>query len=392
MRIAINGVGVAGPTLAYWLRRAGHEPVLFEKAPSLRTAGYVIDFWGPGFEIAARMGLAAAVRERGYAMERLRIVDGRGRPVAQLSVAPLRRRLQDRFVTIPRGDLAELLYQACDDVPAHFGTSIVGVEQNDGGVTVQLSDGSVRAFDAVIGADGLHSAVRAAVFGPESRFEHSLDCDVAVYRIDGYRPREELAYVSYTVPGRQAARISLRGDRTLVLLLCDARLIGDHPTTAQDQHAALRRAFGGMQWEVPALLDGLTTTRDFYFDRVSQIRMPQWSIGRVALAGDAAACVSLLAGEGTGLAMVEAYVLAHEFSQTTDPARAFAAYESRLRPLIERKQQAALRMRGFFVPKTSFGLAVRNWLVAVASWPLLTGLILGPAISDDVELPDFAAG
>ena len=68
MRIAINGVGVGGPTLAYWLRHFGHEPVLFEKAPELRTGGYVIDFWGLGYEIAERMGVLPELRERGYRM------------------------------------------------------------------------------------------------------------------------------------------------------------------------------------------------------------------------------------------------------------------------------------------------------------------------------------
>ena len=60
MRVAINGIGVAGPALAYWLREFGHEPVLFEKAPALRTGGYLIDFWGLGYEIAERMGLSLA--------------------------------------------------------------------------------------------------------------------------------------------------------------------------------------------------------------------------------------------------------------------------------------------------------------------------------------------
>jgi len=62
MRVAINGTGVAGPTLAYWLRRFGHEPILFEKAPALRTGGYLIDFWGVGYEIAERMGLIPSLR------------------------------------------------------------------------------------------------------------------------------------------------------------------------------------------------------------------------------------------------------------------------------------------------------------------------------------------
>ena len=68
MRIAINGIGVAGPTLAWWLRRYGHEPVLFEKAPSLRAGGYIIDFWGVGYDVAERMGILPALFQEGYVM------------------------------------------------------------------------------------------------------------------------------------------------------------------------------------------------------------------------------------------------------------------------------------------------------------------------------------
>jgi 2-polyprenyl-6-methoxyphenol hydroxylase-like FAD-dependent oxidoreductase len=52
MRFAVNGMGIAGPTLAYWLRRAGHEVLLIEQAPAIRTGGYVIDFWGVGYDVA----------------------------------------------------------------------------------------------------------------------------------------------------------------------------------------------------------------------------------------------------------------------------------------------------------------------------------------------------
>ena len=78
---------------------------------------------------------------------------------------------------------------------------------------------------------------------------------------------------------------------------------------------------------------------NLYFDRVSQIRKEQWTKGRTVLIGDAAACVSLLAGEGTGLAMTEAYVLAGELARAKgDHRMAFAHYEARLMPFLKRKQ------------------------------------------------------
>ena len=79
MKIAINGAGIAGATLAYWLWRYGHDPVLIEKSSRLRAGGYVIDFWGGGYTIADRMGLTSELHRRGYQVREVRLVDRRGR-------------------------------------------------------------------------------------------------------------------------------------------------------------------------------------------------------------------------------------------------------------------------------------------------------------------------
>ena len=82
MRILIVGAGIAGPTLAYWLLRAGHQPTLVERAPELRRGGYLIDFWGAGFDVAERMGIVPALRHRGYVVTEARAVDRDGHRVA----------------------------------------------------------------------------------------------------------------------------------------------------------------------------------------------------------------------------------------------------------------------------------------------------------------------
>jgi 2-polyprenyl-6-methoxyphenol hydroxylase-like FAD-dependent oxidoreductase len=387
VRVAINGVGIGGPTLAFWLRYYGHEPVLFEKAPHLRAGGYLIDFWGLGYEIAERMGILPTLRARGYQMEWMRLVDGDGRPQAAAELAGMREVLDGRFLSIPRADLSAALFGACDGVATHFGVSLTALTENRDGVVVTRSDGHRERFDLVVGADGLHSTIRAQVFGPEPRFERFLNCYVAAARLRGYPHRDELTYISHTLPGRQVARVSLRDDETLVLLMCDGkRLEGDPPHSRE----TLRRVFGGMGWEVPAILDALDGTDDLYFDRVSQIRLSRWSSGRVALLGDAAACASLLAGEGTGLAMLEAYVLAGELHRAgADHARAFAEYERRLQTFVAAKQRAARRLRGFFTPRNRVGLSVRNLAVRALSHKFLAKRLLLRSLRDDFELPRY---
>ena len=391
MRVAINGIGVAGPTLAYWLRAFGHEPVLFERAPAFRDGGYLTDFWGLGYDVAERMGLLAKLRERGYLIERMRFIGEHGHETASLDVGPLRETLNGRFISLARSDLSAALVRACDGIPAYYGLSVSAIDDAGDAAIATLSDGRTDRFDLVVGADGLHSHVRTAVFGPQAKFETFLGCYVAAFRVTGYPHRDKSTYVMHTVPKRQVARVSLRNDETLIMLICRSELVDGSPSPGE-QKEALRRTFADMGWEVPEMLDRMDDTADVYFDRVSQIHLPHWSSGRVVLLGDAAACPSLLAGEGTGLGMAEAYVLAGELHRAHgDYARGFAAYEARLHSFVTAKQKAALGFRGFFAPKSTLSLKVRNAAVHALSLPFLAKLLVAHSLQDDLELPHYLA-
>jgi 2-polyprenyl-6-methoxyphenol hydroxylase-like FAD-dependent oxidoreductase len=392
MKIAISGAGIAGPTLAYWLERTGHEPTLIEQAPQLRTAGYIVDFWGVGYTVAERMGILPAVREAGYTVSEVRLVDANGRKAGGFSIDAFRRILEDRFTSVRRGDLAAAIHQAlAGRVETVFDDSVTAIEEHGDGVHVGFRRSAARDFDLLIGADGLHSAVRALAFGPEERFEVPLGFQVAAFELAGYHPRDELVYVSHTQPGRQIARFSLRGDRTLVLLVFLTELAaGTEPQSLADCKALLHRVFDGSGWEAAAILEAMDGVEGIYFDRVSQIRMPTWSAGRVMLIGDAAACVSLLAGEGTGLAMTEAYVLAGELEFADGNHReAFGACEAGLRPFIEGKQKSAAAFASAFAPKTRLGLWLRNKASRLMAAPVFADLLMGRTLRDDFELPDY---
>ena len=392
MKIAISGAGVAGPALAYWLKRTGHEPVLIEKAPAFRSGGYVIDFWGVGYDVAERMELLPEILDAGYTFRELRLVDEAGRRRSGFKVDVMRRMLNGRLTSLPRGDLAAAVYRAVtDEVETLFGESISAIRQDDDTVHVDLASGAARNFDLVIGADGQHSAVRKLVFGPQEKFEKKLGYYVASFEVTGYRPRDELAYVAHAAPGRQIARFALRGDRTIFLFIFRSdRLSGREPGSPGEVRGVLRDVFAGVGWETPRILAAMEEVDDIYFDRVSQIRMDSWSEGRVALIGDAAAAVSLLAGEGTGLALTEAYVLAGELRRAgNDPRAAFRNYEARLRPFIQGKQKSAVGFASSFVPQTEFGIRFRNWVMNLMGLPGVASLAFGNSVKDDFELPDY---
>ncbi|SEA71774.1 MULTISPECIES: FAD-binding domain [unclassified Mycobacterium] len=391
MKIAISGAGIAGPTLAYWLSRSGHDPVLIETAPQLRTGGYLIDFWGVGYAIAERMGLADAIQRAGYGIDQVRLVDGRGRKTGGFAVSPFRRVFDGRYISLPRGELARLIYEAVgDDVETVFGDRITAIDQRDEGVHVAFEHSGRREFDLVIGADGVHSAVRGLAFGAAA-LQRRMGYWVAAFEAGGYRPRDELVYLAHNKPGRLVARFAQRNDRTMFLfVVADDQLTGMEPADDAEVRRALRQVFGDDGWECPAILAALDRAEDLYFDRVSQIKVDRWSQGRVALIGDAASCVSLLAGEGTGLAMLQAYVLAGELDRARgDHRAAFRRYEQLLRPLIEGKQESARAFAGALAPRTSVGLWTRNRVSRLLDIPALAAWAIRREFRDDIELPDY---
>lgn len=399
MKILICGAGIAGPTLAYWLLQYGFEPTIVELAPRLRTGGYVIDFWGAGFDIAEKMGLLPDITGAGYRLRELRVVNRNGKRVAGFPVSAFSRMTHGRYVSIPRSDLAAFIYQKLEGkVETIFGDTVDRVEQNADGVRVVFARGGTRDFDLVIGADGLHSRVRELAFGPENRFEKYLGYKAAAFQVEGYSPRDELVYVLYTEVGQQVGRFSMRDDRTLFLFTfadADPRV----PSDPASQKELLRRRFGNSGWECPRILDAMDRSNDLYVDRVSQIRMApvpgavqdgRWTRGRVTLVGDAAFCVSLLAGQGSALSMIAAYILAGELYRAQgNYTKAFARYESLFAPFVLRKQTAALRFAGSFAPKSRFSRFLRNRVFDILAIPGIAELTIGRDLADKIAIPEY---
>jgi len=388
--VLISGLGIAGPTLAFWLTSGGFEPTLIERSPRLRTGGYVIDFWGLGYDIAEFMGLRNDIERVGYHVQEMRVVDDRGRRVSGFDVDVFRGLTKGRYVTLGRSELSHLLFdKAAGTSEVMFDDAIVSLENREDGVCVQFKNGRERQFDLVVGADGLHSEVRRLAFGPQHQFEKNLGYEFAAFEVSGYRPRDEDVYVMYSRPGRSLGRFPMRENRTLFLFVF-ATGNGALPETLDGQKELLLAMYGDDKWECPHILDELKGTQELYFDRVSQIRMPSWSRGRVALVGDAAFCVSLLAGQGSALAMTSSYVLAGELAKAGGRHDvAFRQYEAFLRSYIETKQAGAARFGGALAPKTQWGLWFRNHVMNAFTIPGLARIAIGREITDKLLLPDY---
>ena len=361
LTILISGVGIAGPTLAYWLARRGHRPVLIERMPELRVGGHAVDIRGTALDVIERMGLAAAVREVRTNLLTLSAVRPDGRRTYDVALRPLHEARGDREVEIMRDDLVRILFGAiADDSEVVFGDSVRAVLPQGARIGVEFERGASREVDVVVGADGQHSALRELVFGPERDFTHHLGAYLSIYTVDNLLALRDRA-VLYNEPGRAAAMFTVRGnERAKVVLLFRSGPLDIDFTDGAAQRKLLRRRFAGMGWETGRLLEAMPDAYDFYFDEMSQVRLPSWSTGRVALLGDAAFGPSPMSGQGTSLALIGGYLLANHIATAADLPAAFTLWERGFRPNVELNQSLATDGMSTLLPDSRFGIFARN--------------------------------
>jgi 2-polyprenyl-6-methoxyphenol hydroxylase-like FAD-dependent oxidoreductase len=366
-RVLISGASIAGPVLAYWLSRYGFEPTVVELGPALREGGYPIDVRGDAITVAQRMGVLDEVRAAGLDTAALSFVDDRGRTASSINLRAIRKISASTDIELCRGDLVRILCAAtADDVEYRFGDRITALHQDDGGVHVEFEHGTPGEFDLVLGADGVHSGVRALAFGPEQQFLHYLGCYFGGGEIDPRFGAPERGLMR-SAPDRALGVYRFR-DQAIAFYLFRSDTLLDYDR--RDRDAARRifdERFGDEFWPTGIVGAVRDSTEGLLFDSLSQVRMPRWSDGRVALAGDAAHCPTLVTGAGTSLAMTGAYLLAGELHAAAgDHWRAFAAYERRFRPQVTKAQSGTAEGLAMFMPPTPGAIWRRNQLVRLA--------------------------
>lgn len=339
IKILVIGAGIAGPAICYWLKRFGFAPVLIEKSAAIRKGGQALDIRGIATHIARYMGIYDRICDMRTRIECGRFVDVAGNVLHEEHGEKFGFR-QDDEVEILRGDLVEILMKTIADVPCCFNQSIASMQQNDNSVTVTFNDGKVENYDMVIAADGIHSATRRMIFYKNEYQLINLGSYLSTFTIPNYL---KLNHMDVECEANHKL-VSVNSDNDPEIARAGFMFRSQHVLKdirdENEQKTFLCDTFRDFGWEVQNILNFMSESDDFYFDAITQVKMKNWTKGRIALLGDAGYCPSPLSGQGNNLALVGAYVLAGELKAANgNYIQAFARYNELLYSFVDVNQK-----------------------------------------------------
>lgn len=373
----VAGAGVAGLAAAWWLSRAGWRVRIVERAAHLRDSGHMMGLLGPGLGTVRRMGLVPRLKEVAYPDMGVHVYRNRaGQEILRVDYRSLLREMD--WMTLRRTELVRILHeQIRDHVELTFATTVASFDNAEAGIGVELSDGTGLDADILIAADGVHSGLRKQAFRTDAQCLRPLGYRYAAYDVpDTLRLKE--SFLSYAQPGLQSEYYTLASGRLAALHVW--RSVEQGFVAPQARRELLRNLVHDSHQLVRTVLDAIEPQADVVIDDLALIELPSWRRGRMLLLGDSAHSLSLISGQGAGLALASASILAEELEGVAGPgvapssrqlAVALARQDQRLRPTVARLQQRSRNLAPAFVPATPLAFHLRN--LALRAMP---GLLL----------------
>ncbi|MEV0271117.1 FAD-dependent monooxygenase [Hamadaea sp. NPDC050747] len=389
--VLISGASIAGPALAFWLKRYGFTPTVVEIAPTFRPGGQAVDLRGAGKEVTERMGVMPRVKELCVDERGIAGVNAKGQRTYAMPADMFGGEGIVAEIEIMRGDLTQVLAEATTDVEYLFDDRIVELTEVGDGVQVTFASGLTRRFDFVVGADGVHSGVRRLAFGPEEQYVTPLGAYTAYFTVPDPGDLDHW-FLMYNEPGGLC--VGIRPERggtakAMMTFLSPPLRYDRRDITAQQE--ILRQKFGRAGWKVPAMLAAMPHADDFYFDTMCQVHVDKWWQGRTVLLGDAGYCASPLAGLGTSLSLVGAYVLAGELAATPDDHEAaFARYQQEMAAYVKQAQELPPGGAKGMAPGSAFMISMRNLSMRMSThWPMKNVMAKFMSKADAITLKDY---
>jgi len=270
--------------------------------------------------------------------------------------------LPDDDIEIERDKFVRILFDRLkNDVEFIFNNHITSLNETKNDIQVTFKKGPQRSFDLLFGCDGLHSGVRKIWFGHETEYTHFLRAYFSITIVNKLLVKQKTMQM-YNVPDK-AIMLNAYNNKTDIIFCFNSEkeIPYDYHDEGQQRKIILEH-FTGNGWRTAELLEEVQHSKNFYFDKFCQIKMPSWTKGRVALVGDAGYCASPAAGMGASLSMIGAAALADALEKHKGNFEsAFQDYNEDLRPFIEEVQATAeLNVRENFIPRTEEAIRKRN--------------------------------
>jgi 2-polyprenyl-6-methoxyphenol hydroxylase-like FAD-dependent oxidoreductase len=351
-RVVIAGAGIGGLTLAIALRRRGKAVTVFERAASLEAVGAGIALPANGVRALQRLGLGERVARAGKVVDRAVIQDWRGRQLGpEVDLSAVYEQMGASLVALHRARLHRVLLDAVGADAVTTGAQVASFEQDAGSVMVALVNGDRIEADLLVGADGLHSAVRAQLMG-DSRPTYS---GYTSWR--GVTPAD-----SVTQPERTSESWG-RGERFGIVPIGFGEMywfaVADAPSDGRDNdvHRELLTRFSSWHAPIADIIRATPSDRIVRTDISDRPPIERWHSGHVVLIGDAAHPMTPNLGQGAGQAIEDAVVLDECLATGATLEEALVSYEER----------RVARANGIVRASRQFG-AVAQWSNPIAAW------------------------
>ncbi|UFH56841.1 FAD-dependent monooxygenase [Spirosoma sp. KNUC1025] len=360
--VLVSGASIAGLSTAYWLNKIGYKVTVVEIANEPRINGAAVDLRGDTVDIVKRMEVFEQLKANRLHVDKVEFKNADDVTEGSIWLNSDDAESPHDDIEIERDKFIRILFDELkNDVEFIFNDSIAALNETQDAINVTFKTGLLRPFDLVFGCDGIHSGVRKIWFGHETEYNHFLEAYFSLTIVNKLLINEKTMQM-YNVPGKAITLNAYNNKTDIIFCFLSEKEIPYDYRNEEQQRKIILEQFAGQSWRTPELLEEVQQTKNFYFDKFCQIKMPTWTKGRVALVGDAGYCASPAAGMGASLSMKGAATVADALQKHKGNFDlAFRDYNQNLRSFIEEIQATAeLNIRENFIPRTEADIRKRN--------------------------------